>query len=586
MRIPVFTSKAQLPGDAPGRPITARMRAEPFVQAELRKGEVVGEVLGQVQQYAVMRHKAAVEVQMSESLLAAEEEMMTLADRLQKSTDLYNVFKPDGSGTWSDTVSEVRARLADGIESRSARNEFTARFNQSELSRRFQLKGAIDSRIQARANAAAAARMQAIEDSLSDPFGATPDDYEMMGISVRTSEDASIRSGTASPGASAAARAKLATNIANRTTAAYVFDDPTRAVALAEALDLQDEVRAGTITAAEAYDRSGLTDDAAYTLYTLEVLPREKALEIIYDTLSRSSRLYEAAEKQREKVENAFDSTLSDSYRGMFFFTNPSANYTNSDLITMAPGVAAMAGFTSDPSAPLAVEDARQAFMNYFDTFNYLTPEQRRQVDTMFDTPAVSSFSDRTNQDVYADLFTRAEQGNLTVTGLYAARASITSENYTSLLSKIGDESDDALADADSVVRLRFGYDAEMAVDNDAARLAQASYFSISTQLKQMAAARRSEGNPMTRSELNDEAQRLANAQMEVFRAQVRDEMQRYIQFRMTNITSMAPIGMENPVADLDAWWASLSEVEQQNFNSDYWTNKLSLSEYQQRMNR
>jgi hypothetical protein len=170
MRIPVFTSKAQLPGDAPGRPITARMRAEPFVQAELRKGEVVGEVLGQVQQYAVMRHKAAVEVQMSESLLAAEEEMMTLADQLKKSTDLHNVFKPDGTGTWSDTVTEVRARLADGIQSRSARNEFTARFNQSELSKRFQLKDAVDSRIKARAQAAAAARMQAIENDLSDPF--------------------------------------------------------------------------------------------------------------------------------------------------------------------------------------------------------------------------------------------------------------------------------------------------------------------------------------------------------------------------------------------------------------------------------
>jgi hypothetical protein len=562
------------------------MRAEPFVQAELSKGEVVGEVLGQVQQYAVMRHKAAVEVQMSESLLAAEEEMITLADRLQKSTDLYNVFKPDGTGTWSDTVTEVRARLADGIQSRSARNEFTARFNQSELSKRFQLKDAVDSRIKARAQAAAAARMQAIENSLSDPFGATPDDYEMAGITVRTNEDASIRSGTASAGTSAAAISKLALNIGTRTTAAFVFDDPTRAIALAEALDLQDEVRAGTITAAEAYERSGLTDDAAYTLYTLEVLPREQALEIIYDTLSRSTRLYEAGEKQREKVEQAFDATLNDSYRGMFFFTKPGATYTNSDLITMAPGVAAMAGFTSDPNAPLSAEDARQAFMSYFDTFNYLTPEQRRQVDTMFDAPAVSSFSDRTNQDVYTDLFARAEQGNLTVTGLNAERASITADNYTSLLNKIGAEADDALVDAKRVVQLRFGYDAEMALDNEAARLAQASYFSISSQLEQMATTRRAEGNPMTRSELNDEAQRLVNAQMEIFRAQVRDEMQRHIEYRMTNVTNMAPIGMENPVADLDAWWASLSEAEQQNFSNDYWTHRLSLSEFQQRMNR
>ena len=86
--------------EAPGRPITARMRAEPFVQAELRKGDVIGEAFSQVQQYSVMRHKAAVEVQMSESLLAAEEEMMNLANRLKESSDIYNVFKPDGSGSW------------------------------------------------------------------------------------------------------------------------------------------------------------------------------------------------------------------------------------------------------------------------------------------------------------------------------------------------------------------------------------------------------------------------------------------------------------------------------------------------------
>jgi hypothetical protein len=52
-----------------------------FVQAELRRGEAVAEAFGQVQDYSLMRHKAAVEVQMSESLLAAEEEMMTLAKR-------------------------------------------------------------------------------------------------------------------------------------------------------------------------------------------------------------------------------------------------------------------------------------------------------------------------------------------------------------------------------------------------------------------------------------------------------------------------------------------------------------------------
>jgi hypothetical protein len=583
MRIPVFTSRAQRPSDAPGRPITARMRAEPFVQAELRRGDVVAEALDQVQSYSLMRHKAAVEVQMSESLLAAEEEMMTLAKRLQESPDIYNVFRPDGTGTWSDTVSDVRERLADGIQSRSARDQFRARFNQSELSKRFQLKGAIDSRIQARANAAAAARMGAVEDALSDPFNATVADYDMAVLGIRADEEAGVRAGTVSREAAGVANAALAGNIATRTTQAYVFDDPTRAVALAEALDLQDEVDAGRMTAEEAYARSGLTDDAAYTLYTLDALPREQALEIIYDTLSRSNRLYEARDRQRTEQEERNNAALDRNYRGMFMFADRTKEFTVADLMQVAPSVAAVSGLSATPDAPLTADQAREAFMNYFDTFNYLTPEQRRQVDTMFATADPSSFAAQTNQDVYTDLFARAEAGNLTVVGLNAARSSITPENYTTLLGKIGAEADDALVDAKRVVQLRFGYDERIALDTDGARQAQAAYFNVAAQLEQVATQRRAEGNPMTRVELNTEAERLANVQLELFRAALRGDRDQYIEFSMSNIPN---IGYQDPLADLEAWWSSLDEAGQRSFRGDYARHRFTLLDYQNRMNR
>ena len=584
MRIPVFTSRAQRPGEAPGRPITSRMRAEPFIQAELRKGDVLSEAVGQVQQYSLMRHKAAVEVQMSESLLAAEEEMMTLASQLRDSTDIYNVFKPDGSGTWSDSVNDMRERLADRIESRSARDEFRARFNQAELTRRFQLRGAIDERIQARANAAAAARMQAAEDALSNPYNPTGiADYDMAVMGIRVEEDAAIRSGTATAETTGVMNAQLAVNVATRTTAAYVFDDPGRAIALAEALDLQDEVDAGRISTEEAYARSGLPDDAAYTLYTLETLPREQALEIIYNTLGRANRLYEAAERRRGEVEAADNAARDRAYRGMFMFADATREFTVADLMMAAPSVAAMSGLSATPDAPLTAEQAREAFMSYFDTFNYLTPEQRRTIDGAFNRPPQSSFATETNQDVYTDLFARAEAGNLTVAGLNSARGSITSENFTTLLNKIGAEADDALNDAKSVVRLRFGYDERIAVDTDSARQAQAAYFSVASQLEQMATQRRAEGNPMTRAELNAEADRLANQQLELFRAALQGDRDQYVKFSMESIPG---IGFENPLADLEAWWASLDEEGQRSFRNDYARHKFTLLDYQSRMSR
>ena len=583
MRIPVYRSRAQRSGEAPGTSIRARMRAEPFIQAELARGAVIGEAMDQVQSYALMRHKAAVEVQMSESLLAAEEEMRNFSREVQSATDLQNVFRPDGSGMWSETTVEMRERLADRIESRSARDEFRARFNQREQAVRFQLQDEVDRRIRARASAAAAARMSAAEDFLSDPFGPTPADYDMAVIGIRTDEDAAIRSGTATAQTTGIMNTKLAENIATRTTAAYVFDDPTRAIALAEALDLQDDVNAGRKSAEEAYAESGLADDAAYTLYTLDMLPREKALEIIYDTLSRSNRLYEAASKQREEQEARFDATLNDNYRGRFFFTNPAMSYTANDLIRMAPGVAAMAGLTATPDAPVTTEQARDAFMRYFDTFNYLTPEQRKQIDAAFNRAPASSFAPQTNPDVYADLFARAEAGNLTVVGLNAARGSITPDNFTTLLNKIGTEADDALNDAKSVARLRFGYDERMALDTDGAKQAQAAYFSVASQLEQTATTRRAEGNPMTRTELNAEAQRLADQQLELFRSALRGDRDQYIDLSMSNIPG---IGYQDPVANLEAWWNSLDEAGQRSFRSDYARHKFTLLDFQNRMSR
>lgn len=586
MRIPVYRSRAARPSDAPGRPITARMRAEPFIQAELQKGAVLTEVANQVQQYALMRHKSAVEVQLSESLLGAEEEMMNLARDLENSTSIYNVFKPDGSGAWSESVTEMRDRLADNIESRSARNEFIARFNQRELSMRFKLQDQIDARIKARQAAAAAANAKIVEDRLADPFSATIEDYNMAVGIISADQAIGIRNGTTNAVSAGVANAKLAGKIAERATTAFVFDDPTRAVALAEAIDLQDEVASGKMTAQQAYESSGLlaTDPAAaYTFHTLQTVPREQALKILYDTIGRSNRIYEARKKEQDRAEAAAKESHDFAYRGMFYFSDQTKQYTARDVIDKAPGAAVMFGLQDNPDAPVTGAEASQMIQTYLNAYNYFTPEQRKQVSAAFDRPPRSAFSDQRDETAYADLYRRAEAGNLTVAGLNSLTNFITASDYTTLLDKIGAEADDALNDAKSVVKMRFGYDERMAIDTEGAKQAQAAYFSVASQLEQMATQRRSEGNPMTRSEMNAEAQRLANEQLELFRMALRGDRDQYIEFSMTNIPG---IGTDNPLADLEAWWSSLSPLEQQQYRSDYARHKFTLMDYQNRMNR
>jgi hypothetical protein len=284
-----------------------------------------------------------------------------------------------------------------------------------------------------------------------------------------------------------------------------------------------------------------------------------------------------------KKMKRCLMRELDNAYRGMFFFTNPGATYKNSDLIAMAPDVADMLGFTSDPSAPLSAENARQAFMDYFNRSNYLTVEQRKQIDTMFEVPTTMLFAEKTNQDVYTDLFARAESGNLTVVGLNARRTMITADNYTSLLNKIGAESDDALVDAKRVAQLRFGYDERMAMDTEGARLATSSYFYVASELEEMAVRRRAQGNPMTRTELNQEADRLINVQLEVFRTALRGDRDQYIDLRMSNIPN---IGTQDPLADLDAWYFSLDATQQRQFSTDHARHRSVLLDFQNRINR
>jgi hypothetical protein len=82
----------------------------------------------------------------------------------------------------------------------------------------------------------------------------------------------------------------------------------------------------------------------------LDALPREQALEIIYDTLGRSNRLYEAAERQRTEQEERNNASLDRNYRGMFMFADRTKEFTVADLMQVAPSVAAVSGLLLHPT--------------------------------------------------------------------------------------------------------------------------------------------------------------------------------------------------------------------------------------------
>jgi hypothetical protein len=218
MRIPIFRSEAQATNEAPGSSIQARMNAQPFVQAALAKGEVFAEATKQIGSYALMRAKADAEVQYNEAMLAADEEMRMLADDLKKNGRLEDVESENGA--WRAKSKDIRDRLADGLSSRSMTSEFSARFNQQELSLRFQLRDSIQARIERDIARARAAKMQRAEDDIANGTDIAGVNLIFTGIGANT--DYLANNGLANPSALKAEEYALVVRATERAAIKYL----------------------------------------------------------------------------------------------------------------------------------------------------------------------------------------------------------------------------------------------------------------------------------------------------------------------------------------------------------------------------
>lgn len=172
MKIPTYQSGATPTSEAPGRSISARMNAQPFIAEAQAKGKVVAAFAQEVGAFAQMRYKAARETQINEKVLAAEEALREKAYEFSKTPTgkLGTVFNEGGDpkeGAWAKATSETLSKLLSDVKDREARRILTDRYNQMELTQRFSLRGVIDGKLEAATNAARATTMRSAETKLS-----------------------------------------------------------------------------------------------------------------------------------------------------------------------------------------------------------------------------------------------------------------------------------------------------------------------------------------------------------------------------------------------------------------------------------
>ena len=310
LRIPKYTSQLTPTSDAPGRSISARMSPSAVAQAELTKAAPASALIKSVGAYAKMRYNAEQELLLNEGLLEAEEGIRQAAYDLEREKKLNNVF--GGENLWKSTTEDIRTQVLDKIgTNRFTRQKFMDRFDQMELTSRFQLKDVIDTKIEAAAQASFARRQETTVTELSQVGMGNPgkmiDLYNQKVSGIEGDIATGVKQQRYSETGAAISTSKMKIDIAKNVVSSYVSTTPSFALGLLEALEVQDFLDAGLKVDVE--DRPNLPG-GSYVLHTLQNIPRDEATNIIKDALTEAVAFQKIRDEAQEKNDKANEKLL------------------------------------------------------------------------------------------------------------------------------------------------------------------------------------------------------------------------------------------------------------------------------------
>ena len=550
MRIPVYRSEIAATSEAPGRSIGARMRGSVLAQAELQKGEVLGEVLGQVGAYAKMRYKVAEETKLNEGLLAATEGLNMAARDFARSDQPYNVL--DGENPlWNEESQSIRDKVLEALgPNRFTRRAFEERFGQMELDARFKLRGVLDRKIDAANQAALASRQSGVVQLLSDP-DATREDYDNALTGVAIDQGRLVKTGAANANVVKLSNLKMKTDIAENVVGSYVGADPIRVLNLIGALE---QIDAGETDP----DKTGDLPNGGYPLYTLQNLPRDDAVAVLDNALKVATRFANAEEKLEKKLEDDRNFFIGQAANRFTYFAagfEPGEKVRAGEITDYVPQLQAA---LPDPEAMILASEAAELMQEFLYANNAVTPTVQANFDKYEDEP-VLRFATTSNETVYENLFVKKDLGELTAVEVQENRALLTRADFKFFLDAVASEEDAALVDAKRIAKATFQYDELSAGDPDAGRASKAAYYAVVQELETMVAERRFTPDArMTPQEINAAAKELIAGQQEAFILGLRLDYEAYV----ANINQdFSGVGLvldpADPIASLDAWWSN-----------------------------
>lgn len=570
MRIPIFTSKETPKQTTPGTPLrgTVRMNGSLLAEAELQKTKPLEALLGGAAQFASVRYQASQEAQYNQSALAIEEGMTEAEYALSNSTDIYNVL--DGKNKWNDFMTELRDKTINSVDSRTMRRKLGYAFDQNEITTRFRLRAVVDDKILKAEQAAMAARMQRVKNELIQGPGATVENYNSKLSILANDQQKGVNGNRYNPAKVSEANQSLRADIASGyITNTYGFD-PNTASQLFKMLDLQDEVKAGTITEEEAMARTGINDP--YALHVLYNIDRNAATKLIQDNLSLSLKFYDTEQKLEKDQENEINAMHTKAYN--FVISVQDADEVTAATMQQLMTSQAYNNLTdSDKTETIPGVRAKTILRDYLNAQMWASPTQQERMNNEVDRSTDFKFASTGEGSParYSELYALAERGQLTVDELNTDTFRITGEQHRALYMKISNESDEALNEGSKLLKRQFRYNEQAAADGDD-RLAQASktaFEAADFELQNEHMRRQAAGDPMTRTQI----QEFALKQIELFGESYRAELQIEYEENIASIQVSLPgliIDPSDPLTSMDTYFNNLPADRQEAVKTNF----------------
>ena len=508
LRIPKYTSQLSPTSDAPGRSISARMSPSAVAQAELAKSAPASALIQSVGAYAKMRYNAEQELLLNEGLLEAEEGIRQAAYDLEREKKLSNVF--GGDNMWKSQTEDLRTQVLDKIgTNRFTRQKFMDRFDQMELTSRFQLKDVIDTKIEAAAQASLARRQETTVTELSQVGmgnpGAMIDSYNQKVSGIESDIATGVKQQRYSETGAAIVTSKMKIDIAKNVTSAYVSTTPSFALGLMEALEVQDFLDAGIEVDVE--DRPNLPG-GSYVLHTLRNIPRDEATNIIKDALTEAAAFQKERDEAQEKNEKANEELLksqSADLDELMLTIDPLKIFSLEDAQTGTEAILGE-GFefnTTDTGRVSGAEiltQLRQWAFGNLDVTEQKNKFYLARINGADLRPTIS-------QPLTMETLTKKEiLGTLTFADVDSASAVLTSADQQRMYQAVRNNQDRGVARAKTNIKNAMKYDANLlqTMDNDAAEKITNEISNLYRQLDTEVDRRRAAGEPMTQQEVID----------------------------------------------------------------------------------